>query len=60
MKTIKVKFTMSFSLVGCSIDETVSIDVEDDATDTEINETIIEEYTQWIFEQNNGGFYIIE
>jgi len=59
MRTLNVEFTMSLNLVGCTKEDIVQIDVEDDATDEEIDEIINEEYTQWLFDQNQGGYQIL-
>ena len=60
MKTIKVKFVLAISLVGCQIEDIVSIDVEDDATPDEIDNEITEEYSNWVHENNQGYFEIID
>ncbi len=60
MKTIKVKFVLAISLVNCKVEDIVSINVEDDATSDEIDNKITEEYSNWVHENNQGYFEIID
>lgn len=59
MKTIKVRFTLSIGYVGCEKEDDLELEVADDATPEEIEEVVTEEYTNWVHEQNQGCYIIL-
>lgn len=59
-----IKKTYNFSIetnrVGSRVDDDIELQFDDDATEKEIEQQVTEIYTEWLFGQNNGGFYEIE
>lgn len=54
IKVRKIKFTISIGLVGCRREDTFEFD--DDTTDEEIQQA----YTDWMYEQIDGGWEEVE
>jgi hypothetical protein len=50
----KIEFTISLGLVGCKRNEVIEFD--DDTTDEEIQQA----YTDWMYDQIDGGWEDIE
>lgn len=60
MKTVKARFTLSIGFVGAVHEEIVEIQVAEDATKGEIEETVYEEWEKWSKNYIDGGAEIIE
>ena len=60
MKTIKVEFHVGTNYVGSTCSDIVEIEVEEDATEQEIEEELCEYLEDWIPNNINSGFKIIE
>jgi hypothetical protein len=60
MKIVKCKFSIATQYVKSSYSEHVKIEVEDDATEQEIEQEVEETYRNWLEEHNYGAWSIIE
>lgn len=56
MITKEFKFSISTQYIGSEEYEIVRIDFEEDSTEDEQDDVVNEEYTQWLFEHNRGGY----
>lgn len=59
MKKLKVKFTLATNKVGSTYTKIVEIEVREDATEIEIENIIDNNYNEWLFENNRGGWEIL-
>lgn len=57
MITKKYHFSISTNKVGSETSDIVELQFDDDATLEEIENQVTEIYTDWLFENNNGGFH---
>ena len=53
-------FSIETNMVGSRVDDDIELQFDTDATEEEIEKQVTEIYTEWLFENNNGGFYEIE
>jgi|LULY01.1.fsa_nt_gb hypothetical protein len=60
MKTIKVEFHVGTDRLGSTWSEIVEIEVGEDATEQEIEDEINDYFKDWIWENIDSGFKIIE
>lgn len=60
MKTIKVEFTVGIGYANATRQETVELDVPENATQDEIEEIIDDNLRQWIADIIDAGYEIIE
>lgn len=56
MITRKYTFSIATKYVNSEWSEVVEFQFDDDATEGEIEDQVNELYTEWIFQQNYGGF----
>ncbi len=54
--TRKYNFSIATNLVRSEHSEIVEIHLDDDLTEDEIDAQVTEIYTEWLFENNQGGF----
>jgi hypothetical protein len=52
----KYKFYASTGYVGCEREETVEIEIDDDATQKEIEEVVEEEFKEWMCSNIDSGY----
>lgn len=60
MKTIKVKFYVSTNYVGSAVEEIVEIEVDEDASENEIESDIQAAYEDWLSNNTEREWTIIE
>lgn len=59
MKAVYFNVYLETGFAGCTHNETLCVDVEDNATEQEIDSIIEEETKDWIFNKIDYGFEII-
>jgi len=57
MITKKYHFSISTNKAGSETSDIVELQFDEDATVEEIENQVTEIYTDWLFENNNGGFH---
>ena len=60
MITRKFQFSIATNYIRSEWSEEVELQFEDDETEEEIENTVNEIYTQWLFENNQGGWFAVE
>lgn len=57
---VKVEMSIWTRYVGSTIKDIVEVEVDDDATEKEIEKEIQEYYDEWVWSQIDGGYKRIE
>jgi hypothetical protein len=60
MKKIKVNFYVSTNVVGSEKEEVVEIEVDENLTEQEVNDIIDEEYTEWMYNELDSCWTILD
>lgn len=60
MKTIKVEFHVGTHYVGSTWSEIVEIEVDEEATEKEIEDELNKSLEDWVWDNIDSGFKIIE
>ena len=54
------KFTIETNYINSEWSQKVELQFEDDASEEEIEQQVNELYTEWLFENNCGGYFLIK
>lgn len=60
MKKLEVEFYFSGKYINTDHTEVMKFEFEDETTQEEIDEVITEELTQWLYENSNASFRILD